>query len=62
MITCTDGGLASYENRLNDHVGERAFITVQSLKKLAEHLQDWALETKGWRMVIFEEDKEPRLS
>ena len=62
VIACTDGGLASYENRLNDHVGERAFITVQSLKKLAEHLQDWALETKGWRMVIFEEDKEPRLS
>ena len=62
VITCTDGGLASYENRLNDHVGERAFITVQSLKKLEGHLQDWALETKGWRMVIFEEDKEPRLS
>ena len=62
VITCTDGGLASYENRLNDHVGERAFITVQSLKKLAGHIQDWALETKGWRMVIFEKDKKPRLS
>ncbi len=64
VITCTDGGLASYENRLNDHVGERAFITVQSLKKLAEHLQNWALETKGWRMVIFDKDEEkkPRLS
>lgn len=62
VITCTDGGLASYENRLNDHVGERAFITVQSLKKLAGHLQDWSLETKGWRMVIFEKDKKPRLS
>lgn len=62
VITCTDGGLASYENRLNDHVGERAFITVQSLKKLAGHLQDWALETKEWRMVIYEKDKAPRLS
>lgn len=62
VITCTDGGLASYENRLNDHVGERAFITVQSLKKLAGHLQDWALETTGWHMVIFEKDKAPRLS
>ena len=62
VITCTDGGLASYENRLNDHVGERAFITVQSLKKLAGHIQDWALETKGWHMVIFEKDKKPRLS
>ncbi|MBQ7195621.1 MAG: IS1634 family transposase [Bacteroidales bacterium] len=62
VITCTDGGLASYENRLNDHVGERAFITVQSLKKLEKPLQDWALETKGWRMVIYEKDKAPRLS
>lgn len=62
VITCTDGGLASYENRLDDHVGERAFITVQSLKKLAGHLQDWALETKEWRMVIYEKDKAPRLS
>ena len=62
VITCTDGGLASYENRLNDHVGERAFITVQSLKKLAGHLQDWALETTGWHMVIFEKDKAPKLS
>ena len=62
VITCTDGGLASYENRLNDHVGERAFITVQSLKKLEKPLQDWALETKEWRMVINENDKAPRLS
>ena len=28
--------LASYENRKNDHMGERAFITVQSLKKLGQ--------------------------
>ncbi len=62
VITCTDGGLASYENRLNDHVGERAFITVQSLKKLEKSLQDWALETNEWRMVIYENDKAPRLS
>ena len=64
VIACTDGGLASYENRLNDHIGERAFITVQSLKKLEGHLQEWALETKGWRMVIFDKDgdKGPRLS
>lgn len=51
MVVCTDGGLASYENRRNDDAGERAFITVQSLKKLEGHLQEWALETKGWHMV-----------
>lgn len=51
MVVCTDGGLASYENRRNDDAGERAFITVQSLKKLEGHLQEWAMETKGWHIV-----------
>lgn len=51
MVVCTDGGLASYENRKNDDVGERAFVTVQSLKKLEGHLQEWAMETAGWHMV-----------
>lgn len=62
VVVCTDGGLASYENRKNDHVGERAFITVQSLKKLEGHLQDWATGTKGWRTVLFDGTGNPRLS
>ena len=62
VVTCTDGGLASYENRLNDHVGERAFITVQSLKKLEGHLQDWATQATGWRLVNFNGKKGPELS
>lgn len=62
VVVCTDGGLASYENRKNDHVGERAFITVQSLKKLEGHLQGWATETKGWRTVLFDGTDNPRLS
>ena len=48
MVVCTDCGLSSYENRKNDNVGERAFITVQSLKKLKKHLQDWSLDPAGW--------------
>ncbi len=44
LVVCTDGGLSSYENRKNDSVGERSFITVQSLKKLKKHLQEWALD------------------
>lgn len=51
VVVCTDGGLASYENRKNDHVGERAFITVQSLKKLEKSLQDWSMETTGWKIA-----------
>lgn len=62
VVVCTDGGLSSYENRLNDHVGERAFITVQSLKKLEGHLQEWAMQTSGWRLVNFEGEKGPELS
>lgn len=62
VVVCTDGGLASYENRRNDHAGERAFITVQSLKRLEGHLQDWATETKGWRAVLSDGAGNPRLS
>ena len=50
LVVCTDGGLSSYENRKNDSVGDRSFITVQSLKKLKKHLQEWALDGKGWHI------------
>lgn len=43
-------------------MGERAFVTVQSLKKLERHLQDWATETKGWRIVQFDSTDNPKLS
>lgn len=62
VVVCTDGGLASYENRINDHVGQRAFITVQSLKKLEGHLQDWATQTTGWHIVNFNGKNGPELS
>ena len=62
VVVCTDAGLASYENRLNDHIGERSFITVQSLKKLEKHLQEWALQTTGWRLVNFQGKNGPELS
>lgn len=62
VIVCTDGGLASYENRLNDHVGERAFITVQSLKKLERYIQDWAMQMTGWKIVNFNGKNGPELS
>ena len=56
LVVCTDGGLSSYENRKNDSVGDRAFITVQSLKKLKKPLQDWALESTGWHMSGSDEE------
>ena len=48
VVVCTDAGLSSYENRKNDSVGERSFITVQSLKKVEKWLQEWSLEPTGW--------------
>ena len=48
IIVCTDAGLSSYENRKNDAVSERSFITVQSVKKMDGTLQDWALSDEGW--------------
>lgn len=51
LVVCTDCGLSSYENRKNNDVGERAFITVQSLKKLKKHLQSWSLESTGWHIA-----------
>ena len=50
IIVCTDAGLSSYENRKNDAVSERSFITVQSVKKMNKTLQEWALDTSGWHM------------
>lgn len=60
LVVCTDCGLSSYDNRKNNDVGERAFITVQSLKKLKKHLQLWSLENRGW--YIAGSDKEHDLS
>ena len=62
VVVCTDGGLSSYDNRKRDNVGERSFITVQSLKKLEGHLQDWATQTTGWKLVDFSTKNGPMLS
>lgn len=62
VVVCTDRGLSSYDNRKHDSVGERSFITVQSLKKLEGHLQDWAIQTTGWKLVDFSTKNGPTLS
>ncbi len=56
LVVCTDCGLSSYENRKNNNVGERAFITVQSLKKLKSHIQEWALDPSGWHVAGSDEE------
>lgn len=55
IVVCTDGGLSSEDNRSYNSTAERSFITVQSLKKLNETYTEWALETKGWKLVPWTE-------
>jgi transposase len=50
FIVCTDAGLSSTANRKFNDKGDRAFITTQSVKKLKEHLKNWALKPTGWRL------------
>jgi transposase len=51
FVVCTDAGLASIDNRKFNDMGERAFVTTQSIKKLKKHLKDWALGKTGWRLA-----------
>jgi transposase len=48
FVVCTDAGLSSSDNRKFNNIGQRAFITTQSIKKLKKHLKDWALKPDGW--------------
>src|SRR5699024_8850099 len=48
FIVCTDAGLSSHENRLYNSMGNRAYVTTQSIKKLKKHLKEWALDPEGW--------------
>ena len=50
FIVCTDAGLSSMANRKFNNKDDRAFITTQSIKKLKQHLKDWALSKDGWRL------------
>ena len=50
FIVCTDAGLSSAANRRFNNVGERAFITTQSIRKMKAGQREWALSHKGWRL------------
>ena len=50
FVVCTDAGLASKANRRFNTLGERSFITVQSVKKLKKELKEWALSPSGWHI------------
>jgi len=50
FIVCTDGGLASEDNRRFNSNENRAFIATQSIKKLKGYLQTWCLDNDGWNL------------
>ena len=50
LVVCTDAGLSSKTNRGFNSFANRAYVTVQSLKKLKQHLKDWALDPTGWHL------------
>ena len=51
FIYCSDAGLGSEDNRAYNHMGERAYIVTQSIKKLKKEEKEWALDTKGFKRV-----------
>ena len=56
FIYCCDAGLGSEANRELNHMGKRAFIVTQSIKKLPKEDREWALDPKGFKRV---RDDEP---
>ena len=51
FVYCSDAGLASKGIREFNHMGERAFIVTQSIKKLKEEYRENALDSKGFRRL-----------
>lgn len=51
FVVCTDAGLSSTANRRFNGFANRFFVTTQSLKKLKSYIRDWALDTKGFRLM-----------
>ena len=51
FIYCSDAGLGSENIRTYNHMGERAFIVTQSIKKLPAEDKAWALDKTGFRRV-----------
>jgi len=51
LLYCSDAGLASENIRVYNHMGEKAYIVTQSIKKLPAEDKTWALDKKGFKRV-----------
>jgi hypothetical protein len=46
----TTHGISSVDNRKFNHLGEHAFITAQTVKKLKKYMKESVLATDGWNL------------
>lgn len=51
FIYCSDAGLGSESIREYNHMGKRAYIVTQSIKKLKKEENEWALSPQGFKRV-----------
>ena len=51
FVYCSDAGLASNAIRNFNHMGKRAFIVTQSIKKLKDEDKEWALRSTGFMRI-----------
>lgn len=51
FIYCSDAGFASEDIRCYNHMGERAYIVTQSIKKLKKDDKQWVLDPHGFKRV-----------
>jgi len=51
FIYCSDAGLGSESIREYNHMGERAYIVTQSIKRLKKEEKEWALDPQGFKKV-----------
>ena len=51
FIYCSDAGLGSESIREYNHMGERAYIVTQPIKKLKKEEKEWALDPQGFKKV-----------
>ena len=49
FIYCSDADLGSESIREYNHMGERAYIVTQSIKKLKKEEKEWALDPQGFK-------------
>ena len=51
FVYCSDAGLGSEDIRRYNHMGERAYIVTQSIKKLKKEEKEWALNMQGFKRI-----------